>query len=289
MALDLFGAHSDVDGGTATTAAGPLQFSGKGEVLGLRLSRPFERIGTATHRVSFGVDRRVYLNDCSILGLPPGACGTAGEDVAVTPVSIDYQWQSEGPRPFGFNVGYSHNLDTGNGGNAGPADFEAVRPGAVRHYQLMRLGAFGTMFLPGAWQLQVRGNGQWSADPLVPGEQFGIAGADTVRGYEQREITGDSGVVATVEVITPNLIPASGTPGAALRLLAFADAGKAFNRLDTPCRLGDSRCRLASAGVGARIVYGSLQLKLDVAHALKDAINTGKGDTRAHLQAIYGF
>jgi hemolysin activation/secretion protein len=288
MTLDLFAAYSDVDGGTAATPAGPLQFSGKGKVLGLRLTRPFQRIGDINHRLSLGLDQRVYLNDCSIQGLPPGACGSAGASVAVHPVSIDYQWQSEGTRPYGFNVGYSHNLDIG-GRYSNLSDYEAVRPGAVLRYQLARLGAYAALPMPGSWQLQGRASGQWTGDALVPGEQFGIGGANAVRGYEEREITGDSGAVASVELITPNLLASREDPKTALRLLGFADAGKAFNQLDTPCRIGQSSCLLTSAGIGARLGYGSLQLRLDVAHALKTAIRTGSGDTRVHLQAIYSF
>ena len=288
MTLDLFGAYSDVDGGTAATPAGALQFSGKGEVLGLRLTRPFQRIGRITHRVSFGLDRRLYKNDCSILGLPAGACGSAGASVAVHPVSIDYQWQSEGERPFGFNVGYSHNLDIG-GRYSSPSDFEAVRPGAVLRYDLFRLGAIAALPLRGSWQLQGRASGQWTHDALVPGEQIGIGGANAVRGYEEREITGDSGGVVSVELVTPNLLASKDDRASVLRVLGFADAGKAFNRLDTPCRAGQSSCLLTSVGIGARLGYGPLQLKLDVAHALKNAISTGAGDTRVHFQAIYSF
>ena len=288
LMLDLFGAYSDVEGGTANTPAGPLQFSGKGEVLGMRLTRPFERIGDIDHRFSVGLDRRLYLNDCSIVGLPAGACGSAGASVAVHPLSFDYQWRREGERPYGFNVGYSHNLDLG-GKYSDAADFEAVRPGAVVRYDLFRLGAFASMSLPAAWQLQARASGQWTGDALVPGEQFGIGGANAVRGFTEREITGDSGVVASVELYTPNLLGSRDDTTTALRLLGFADAGKAFNQLDTPCRVGESRCSLSSVGIGARFGYGALQFRLDVAHALKNATTTQSGDTRAHFQAIYSF
>ena len=288
MTFDLFGAYSDVDGGTATTVAGPLQFSGQGKVIGFRLTRPLERVGRIGQRVSFGIDRRLYLNDCSIVGLPPGACGTAGASVAVHPLSVDYQWQSDGERSFGFSVGYSHNLYIG-GHHSNRADFETVRPGADVHYDTVRFGAFAALPLRASWQLVTRASGQWTDDALVPGEQFGLAGASAVRGYEEREVTGDSGGFLSVEMLTPNLFASRDDPTTTLRLLGFADAGKVFNRLDTPCRLGQSRCSLAAIGLGARLGYRSLQLKLDLAHALKNANTTGRGDTRLHFQAIYAF
>ena len=169
------------------------------------------------------------------------------------------------------------------------SDFEAARPGAPLHYDLVRLGAYASPPLPRSWQLQARASGQWTEDALVPGEQFSIGGAYAVRGYEEREITGDSGAVATVELLTPNLFASRYDPTTALRLLGFVDAGQAFNRLDTPCRASQSRCLLTSVGIGARMAYGPVQLKLDVAHPLKDAISTGSGDTRVHFLAIYNF
>jgi hemolysin activation/secretion protein len=157
------------------------------------------------------------------------------------------------------------------------------------HYDLIRFGAFAALPLRRTWQLQGRISGQWTNDALVPGEQFGIAGASAVRGYEERELSGDRGAVVSVEVVTPNLLATTGGPQSALRLLAFADAGHVSNRLGTPCRAAQSSCSLASAGLGARLGYGALQLKLDVAHALKNAVNTEDGDTRVHFQAIYSF
>jgi len=288
VALDMFAAYSDVEGGTATTPAGPLQFSGQGEVLGVRLTRPFARIGNIGQRLSGGLDRRVYLNDCSVVGLPPGACGSAGASVAVHPASVDYQWQFDGKRSFGFNVGYSHNLDL-DGAHGKASDFEAVRHGAPLEYDLARFGAYAALPLPRSWQLQARASGQWTDDALVPGEQFSIGGAYAVRGYEEREVTGDSGAVATVELFTPNLLASRDDATTALRLLGFVDAGKVFNRLDTPCRAGESTCLLTSVGIGARLGYRSLQMKLDAAHASKDAIHTRSGHWRAHFLAIYSF
>jgi hemolysin activation/secretion protein len=95
--------------------------------------------------------------------------------------------------------------------------------------------------------------------------------------------------VELIDSMTPNLFASKDDLTTTLRLLGFADAGKVFNRLDTPCRLGQSRCSLAAIGLGARLGYRSLQLKLDLAHALKNANTTGRGDTRLHFQAIYAF
>jgi hemolysin activation/secretion protein len=179
-------------------------------------------------------------------------------------------------------------MDVG-GNHAEPADFEAVRPGSTPHYGFFRVGANAALPLPRSWQPQAHIAGQWTDDPLVPGEQFGIAVANAVRGYEEREITGDSGAVATAELLTPNLLGSRSDPSTVLRQLGFADAGKASNHLDTPCRANQSTWLLTSFGTGARLGWRSPQLRLEVAHALKDAIRTASGDNRVHFLAIYNF
>lgn len=288
MTVDFFGVHSDVDNGTTGTAAGSLQFSGRGEMLGLRLNKHLQRVGEFDQRLSLGLDRRDYINDCSIAGLPAGACGSPGASVTVNPLSLDYALQRGGEQALGFNVGFTHNLALG-GGHGDAADYELARPGASRDYNVVRLGGFAVWALPRHWQVSGRIAGQWTRDGLVNGEQFSIAGSTSVRGYEEREITGDSGAVATLELYTPSLLPADARPQSALRVLGFVDAGKAWNRLDTPCRGAQTSCTLAAVGLGMRLNWEKLQLRLDVAHALKSANLTQSGDNRAHLQLIYSF
>ena len=143
--------------------------------------------------------------------------------------------------------------------------------------------------LPQAWQLQARMGGQWTDDGLVSGEQFGLGGASSVRGYEERELGGDIGVSGSVELVTPELAETLAFSKGSLRLLAFVDAGWVRNRLDTPCLDNRTECSISSLGVGARWSYGPAQLRLDIAHALRTASETDQGDTRVHVSFSYGF
>jgi len=54
---------------------------------------------------------------------------------------------------------------------------------------------------------------------LISGEQFGLGGADSVRGFEEREISGDDGIQLNLETHSPSF-------GPGLRPLAFADGSK---------------------------------------------------------------
>jgi hemolysin activation/secretion protein len=143
--------------------------------------------------------------------------------------------------------------------------------------------------LPRQWQLQGRFTGQVTGDALIPGEQFGVAGANAVRGYLEREVIGDSGVAASVELYAPALVRALGSQQSTLQLLGFFDAGKVWNHLNTPCRGTQSVCPLGSFGVGLRAGLGTLQLRLDIAHALKDGNASAAGENRANVLATYVF
>jgi hemolysin activation/secretion protein len=71
--------------------------------------------------------------------------------------------------------------------------------------------------------------------------------------------------------------------------LAFFDAGAVANRNGDPCLPGKSRCQLASVGIGLRLNRQQLQLRLDVAQALKDAASTMRGDARVHFGLSTSF
>lgn len=288
MALDGYAAYSDADGGTTATAAGPLQFSGRSRVVGLRATKYLPRFGEIDHRLIAGLDSRDYINNCNIVGLPAGACGSVGESVSVQPLALEYVVQKGGENRYGASIGLQYNLNVG-GGNSDASQFQKVRPGSKPRYTVLRFGLFAAFALPEEWKLEGRLVGQGSEDALVPGEQFGIGGASSVRGYREREIVGDSGAVAGVELTSPDFAQSVGLKSGSLRVLGFADAGWVKNYLSTPCRLTESKCQLSSVGIGVRYGSGPVQARLDVAYALDAGNQTGLHTTRAHFSVSYSF
>lgn len=110
-ALDVFFAHSNINSVSTTTPAGPLGFTGNGDVGGFRLNRYLSRMGDYDHRITFGWDGRHYNNNCSVGVFGSAGCGTAGADVTILPISLGYAGQSQGPRhAWGFNTTISGNL-----------------------------------------------------------------------------------------------------------------------------------------------------------------------------------
>jgi hemolysin activation/secretion protein len=287
-ALDLFAAYSDVDGGIQPSAAGDLRFAGQGRIVGARGIAYLPRWGELDQRATLALESRAYLNDCSVAGLPDGACGAAGASVQVQPLTLEYAAQRGGEAPAALNIALAHNLALGGRHGAG-ADFEAVRPGATRHFSVLRGSAQLGLPLGDEYSLGARLALQASGDRLVPGEQFGLGGASSVRGFAERELAGDSGLAASIELVTPRLAGAALGSGADLRLLAFADAGQVLNHGDLGCRAQRTRCALSSLGLGARLDWGTLQGRWFVAQAQQDGITTRARDWRSHVLVHVNF
>ncbi len=287
LALDAYGAWSDVDAGKLATQAGELAFSGQGTVVGLRANVYLPRIDNLDQRLLVGVEWREYRNSCSIAGLPQGACGAAGASVALQPASLSYSAQTVAETRLGFSIGLHGNLALG-GQHAAQSDFDAVRPGSRRYYTALRASAQFGLPVEDWGAISLRANGQYAARALVPGEMFGIGGAWSVRGFEEREFAGDSGLQLTLEAQSLRLGEgAAWLRGGELRALAFADAGWVGNRQDDACRAGSSECRLGALGLGLRLGWPQLQLRADLAMALNEGASTRKGAGRLHVGLIY--
>jgi hemolysin activation/secretion protein len=283
-ALDVYAGLSDIDSGSASSAAGDIGFSGKGRAAGMRLTRHLLRMGDTSARVSVGLDYRAYLNQCAIAGLPEGACGPAGESVAVQPMTVEYAAQAAGRFSWSAAVSLSANLELGAGMNDA-AHFAAVRFGATPGFVVLHANGSAETAVADGWRVRARAAAQASGDALVPGEQFGIGGAGSVRGYEERELAGDRGTVASLELLAPEAAWAGGR----LVGLAFADAGWVGNNHGLPCLDGRSNCHLYGAGFGARWSQGGLQGALYLAESLSHGATTLQHRPRVHVSVAYGF
>ncbi len=295
--IDIVAAHSDVDAGTSETALGPLAFSGKGNVYGLHYNQLLARMGEYSHRLVYAFDRRAYQNQCTLVAFNAG-CGAPGASVTVKPASLTYSgtWAAPG-RVSDFNLGYSRNIPGGNNGT--DADFAAARPsptvagaGASARYSVTRLGASHIGAFAGDWQYRLALTAQLTSDALVPGEQFGVAGSNAVRGFLEREVARDKGHIATVEVYTPNLADKVLANTGALRALLFYDLGSAQNNpLEGET---DQKTTIASIGLGLRwALEKSASLRFDLARVEKVDPTTATarktGDMRGHIALYYGF
>ena len=280
--IDFIYGYSSVEAASSQTVAGPLNFSGSGRVAALRYNHHFARKGEYSSRLIFGIERRDYLNSCEIAGI---SCGSADEDVSIRPLSLSYAaiWNT-GNKVLDFYTTISQNI---NGGKRGSdRDFAAVRQDADSNYSHLRAGASWVYGLNNDWQARTALTAQFTSEPLVPGEQIGLAGATSVRGFDERAAASDSGVVLNAELYTPNLSKLFGlNPNQSLRALTFYDFSSGNNR-GIQNTTQAHHIDLASVGFGLRADWiGIGSLRLDVGRVVDSHKNIRQqtGDVRGHF------
>ena len=247
--LDLIGAYSNVDSGSINAASYSMNVSGKGTILGIHYNQNLTRIGNYEHKLTLGLDYRAYENSVDFLGIQ------LGNNVTVHPVSLTYAGTFTMERSSaGFYLADVQNLPGNWDGRDNQSDFERARAGAPRGYNMIRYGANITYVFGGDWQARALFNGQYTNDPLVPGEQYGIGGANSVRGFREREIANDKGYSGSAEIYSPDLCKLIGITAVQSRILVFYDRGEISRNNPLP---GDTiNTEIASIGPGIRITDG---------------------------------
>ena len=295
-AVDAFAAKSNVSSGTTATVAGPLSFTGKGDILGVRYNHYLPRIGEYTHKVIAGIDYRAFKNDCTLGAFGAAGCGGAAYPVTLKPLSLTYygEWTGVG-RQTGFNVGVAHNF--GNGSNGNDTAFNLVKGGGIGNtptftgmrarYTILRGGVSHVQVLPADLQLRGGVSFQVANQALVPQEQFGFAGSTAVRGFTEREVARDKGYYGNLELYGPDWGKALGE-GVSLRVLGFYDfgAGSSYSYGGT----ATPREGISSAGLGLRVSVGRLlTVRGDIGRVLNAGGAQGRGDTRGHVSMSLSF
>ncbi len=148
---------------------------------------------------------------------------------------------------------------------------------ATENYRVWRWGASYSRTLPGEWQFRGVINGQYTNDALIPGEQFGFGGPDSVRGFNIREVSNDQGYAGSLELYTPELGAKFNWKDIKMRLLGFYDAGTTGRNSALPAEsAGQSG---GSVGIGMRMTVGKrLNVRLDFAQVVDPAGNQAKHD-----------
>ncbi|WP_232077643.1 ShlB/FhaC/HecB family hemolysin secretion/activation protein [Variovorax sp. PBL-E5] len=284
------------------TLGGVLGFTGKGDVFGVRWNHFLGRDGESFAKLVLGLDHKNIDSRCSVGGQQVSIDGPTPPIAScvpyqTTPLSLTYFGQRDGiDQSLSYSAGVSRNIPSGKSftnidgrtdrysyltsGNRDTRDgFMAVNGAA----------SFSKAFA-GGWQARLAGVAQYSHSPLVSSEQFSLTGAALVRGFEERAVAADSGLVVNAELYTPELAGLAGIPGQ-LRLLAFVDAGHGNNNR-TEGTVVPRSVNVSSAGVGMRYVWTrDFGLRLDVARVL-DAGNSAtekRGDWRAQFSAVLSY
>lgn len=252
-----------------------------GETLGLRAGFTLpDRPGLA-HSFTFGFDYKNYKEKQFIASveMPTPA--------KYYPLSLAYNATLENEKRTRITeVDASVNFSFRGTGTR--EEFQNKRFGADTNYFYLRGNLGHTLELPKGFQLYARVHGQASSRPLINSEQYSGGGLETVRGYLESTVLGDSGLFGTLELRSPSLISwwkprpkshgglvkssteqsnkeddESKGPYGEWRVYAFIDAG--FLTLNEPLPEQTSRFELASYGIGSRFqLFDHLNGSVDI-------------------------
>lgn len=272
------------------TLLGLFTVSGVGGILGARYTRNFDKVGDYEHRLAISVDHRGYHNK----GVRPvGGTVQLIPDVTVHPITLLYTGQyRQQDSETAFSFGLSKNFAGGNDGRG--TDFCLSRTNFLGHcatgnYQIWRWSVNHNRAHPSDWQMRFAANGQMTRNMLVVGEQFGLGGADSVRGFGERELSNDWGYRGTFELYTPDFGGWTRIPGARARGLFFADYGMVER--NQPAQADPHGQSIASVGVGLRFSRGT-NVSLRVDYAVITNIGGAQattGDRKIHASFSYVF
>jgi hemolysin activation/secretion protein len=278
--LSAFFSESDVSVGSVSG----FDISGAGRFWGVSLTRLLKRRGAYSHEWQLGIQDRFFENDVNFVFA--GTRLPLGVNVRSYPVTLGYTGSYEAPQwNIGFNVDYSKNLGFGDRNN--DATYRASRFRANSDWDAIRFNGAVTYYLP--WDLLARMeiSGQWANEPLISGEQFGLGGARSIRGLDERSVLGDSGFRLGTEVYSPPIPYSLG-----LRVIGFVDLGFIDRAEAQPGEIESDT--VSSAGLGLRWQWRGLSINLDYGHTLAEgegltAQADDAGGVRWHFNVFYIF
>jgi len=199
-------------------------------------------IETPTQELTLGLalshqenQTRLGLDDIGPFPLSPGANDNG--ETKVTALRFSQGWTQRSQQQVlaarsQFNLGVSLLDATENAGDEPDSQFFSWRGQG----QWVRLLGENALFF-------LRSDVQLSADSLLSSKQFGLGGAQTVRGYRQDALLRDNGALLSAEARFPII---KFSDESIVQVTPFLDAGAAWNHRDTP----EGNNVLVGTGVG---------------------------------------
>ncbi len=269
--LSVYYSRSDVDSGTIEQV---FDVSGAGKFLGASFTHTFRNWNNYRHRATFGIDDKIFKNDINFQGIPLGV------DVRSRPLTLAYsgEWRFE-QASLNYQLSYLRNITGGSSSDS--STYAAARLGATQTWEAFRFVTSGSYSLPKGWLAVASLSGQYTDEALISGEQFGVGGINSVRGFEERAISGDRGVRFSLEAWTPPL-------KYNIRLLGFMDSG--YIRIVDASAGQIDKDTIVSLGLGLRWRWNDkLSVNFDYGHEVNAARIANAGGVKSHISIFYRF
>jgi hemolysin activation/secretion protein len=173
------------------------------------------------------------------------------------------------------------------------AAFNQLRTGAMANYFYARANLERMTKLPWNCLWIVRVWGQFANARLHPDDELSLGGYNTVRGYDERVISGDEGLVVENELRSPPLFPSRmvGVPqvGDGLQFLGFFDYAFERQEVVLPADGTDPNKTLYSVGLGLRYtIRKNLAVRFDYGFPLTEK-SLNERSSRGHVGVLLSF
>ena len=255
--------------------------SGISSQFSFRYDRHLPFVDGWQQQVQFGYDFKRSNNDLEFGGVQVFNANTHVHQFLVTydASKSDALGQTHANAAF---VGSPGHLD----GNDTDAAFQTMRNGATARYTYLQLLAERSLSIGAGFMLSARGRFQWTPNTLLPSEEMGLGGDDTLRGYEPYSVQGDRGWNVQTELRTPALA-FFGDSGPAFQPFAFVDAGHVWNKIDQPGEVQTGM--LSSVGVGVRFQWSRfVNARLTYGQPLRAVVPGGSKAPIAQVFVVIG-
>ncbi len=255
-----------------------LEITGEGTVFGLVYQRPLLTSGTFNHEWSLGLQHKNFDNVSEF-----GDAELSGADVVSRPLELGYTVTRQSPNSSTY-VNLTLVQEVGDDDE----EYDDDRPEAESGWSALRFDLTWDRLVGQDYLFHVGFSGQLTDALLITGEQFGVGGVGTLRGFEERSVTGDSGYQLTLELWFPPITKYD------LRFSVFTDfAHTEFNDGDLPGNEGEE-FDLSSAGFGLFWAWKeSLSVGLNYGVIGEgggpDTTINDDGDDKLHVSAVYRF
>jgi hemolysin activation/secretion protein len=257
---------------------------GKGDIIGARYIIPFSSFNAFYHTAILGFDYKHFDESTGLAGNPAGMSSTP---VEYMPLSLAYSASlpdSTGTTMFnaGFNMAF-------RGLIAKAQNFDDKRIYARSNYFYTTLSLDRQQRLPGGAGLGVKLDGQVADQPLISNEQYPAGGMESVRGYKESEVMGDSAFHGMIELKAPDLAPHLGL-GERFQLIPYTFYDFAALWVKQALAGQDKAMNLQGTGVGIRgHIFKDVEYQADGAFALVDTSQTKRGDHQVYFKVKYQF
>ena len=284
--LTFFGLYSEAN----ASVAAPLTTSGVSWQTSARYEIPLPGTQAFQHSVLGGFDFKQSNNDLEFGGTTISNVYT---DVAQFVIGYQASYVDDFGSTSAAATGFWSPGDlTGTPANK-DMSYVATRAGARSDYTYGQFTLHRVTRLPWDFTSSIRALYQVASANLLPSEEFGLGGYQTVRGYDEREANGDDGFLLSTEVATPpvSLGQFIGLKQATdqLQFLGFVDYGGTSLHQATP---SDTNPNTNLLGIGPGVRYNIspyLAVRFDYGFQMIDTGFDTRHNSRGHIGVVISY